>query len=75
MERLRVTWFPRTAPFIRSSGIGGAKRHGDNNMKDESSPFYSGSGATGQPHKKTLTSVKDNLSVETWEVNAEDITT
>ena len=43
-------------------------------MKDESSPFDAGSGAAGQPHKKTLTSVMDNLLVETWEVTAEDIT-
>ena len=43
-------------------------------MKDKSSPFDAGSGTAGQPHKKTLTSVKDNLLVETWEVTAEDIT-
>ncbi len=43
-------------------------------MKDESSPFDAGSGAAGSPHKKTLTSVRDNLLVETWEVTAADIT-
>jgi hypothetical protein len=42
-------------------------------MKDKSSPFDAGSGTAGQPHKKTLTSVKDNLLVERWEASAEDI--
>ena len=43
-------------------------------MKEKSSPFDAGSGTAGQPYRKTLTSVKGNLLVETWEATAEDIT-
>lgn len=43
-------------------------------MKDKTSPFDAGSGTTGQPYNKTLTSVKENLLVETWEAVAEDTT-
>ena len=43
-------------------------------MKDKSPPFDAGSGTAGQPHKKALTSAKDNLLVETWEATEEDIT-
>jgi hypothetical protein len=51
-----------------------AKRHEHINMKDKTSSFDADSGTAGRPHKKTLTSVKDNLLVETWGVAAEEIT-
>jgi hypothetical protein len=51
-----------------------AKRHEHTNMKDKTSSFDADSGTAGRPHKKTLTSVKDNLLVETWGVAAEEIT-
>jgi len=78
MGRRRNTQSLRTAPFIRNSGLdvcNDAKRHGDIYMKDKSSPFDAGSETAGQPRKKTLTSVKDDLRVEQWEATAEDITT
>jgi Domain of unknown function (DUF4432) len=51
-----------------------AKRHEHINMKDKTSSFDADSGTAGRPYKKTLTSVKDNLLVETWGVAAEEIT-
>jgi hypothetical protein len=43
-------------------------------MKNSSFQFDSGSATTGQPYRKALTSVKDNLADEMWEASAKDIT-
>jgi Domain of unknown function (DUF4432) len=78
MGRHRNTQSLQTAPFIRNSGPdlypNDAKCHEDVNMKDKASPFDAGSGTAGRSYKKSLTSAKDNLLVETWEAVAEDTT-